>query len=341
MKKNFLTLSLLLLFSFILLAGCKNEANGILVDSISISKKNLYLAEGQTAEISAQVYPFNADNQNFEFASSDENVVVVDNGFVIAKKAGNAVITVTSQEGGFTDTCNVLVTTVKNNLALNNYNNMNMPFNVSQQNDNDKKTQKASSENFEKLSQNSRKKYEFENVFNNKENTKFNIKTLKNRQNYAEIKQNYDNFDKFTGIEISENTTNNNAKKYIDKIKNKTLVEVENGLEDGKRVFEEVKSEFEKTVNDFNVIKTNILSSMNNFADEQKENAFSAFGQIGDEINQSIMNIQQTMWQNFDNIQNDMKEQLENIEQNFDDYVVETKDINGVKFVVIRNKTSE
>ena len=130
MKNKFLIfLSVLILSCATFFAGCGTNQN-VSVDSISISKKNLYLAEGQTAEISAQVFPYNATNQNYSLSSSDSLVVTVQDGFVVANKAGEATITATSQDGGFCDVCNVLVTTVKDNLALNNYNNMNMPQNA-------------------------------------------------------------------------------------------------------------------------------------------------------------------------------------------------------------------
>ena len=58
------------LFAVLLLAGCGNQTQEVKVDGIEISKKNLYLAEGQTAVISAQVYPFNASNQDYSFESN-------------------------------------------------------------------------------------------------------------------------------------------------------------------------------------------------------------------------------------------------------------------------------
>ena len=111
----------------VFVTGCGQTPNNVYVDSIEISKKNLYLAEGQTAVISAQVFPFNANNQNYTFESSNSSVVTCEDGFVVAKKAGDAIIYVYSEEGGYKDSCNVLVTTAKNNLGLNNYNNLNMP----------------------------------------------------------------------------------------------------------------------------------------------------------------------------------------------------------------------
>lgn len=129
MKRKYLCL--VMIFSFIFcgcfLCGCGATEQKIAVDSIQISKKNIYLAEGQTAVISAQVYPFNANNQNVIWTSTNSDVVKIENGFITALKAGDATIEVVSEEGGYKDTCNVLVTTAENNLALNDYNNLNMP----------------------------------------------------------------------------------------------------------------------------------------------------------------------------------------------------------------------
>ena len=152
-----------LLISILCLAGCGTSEEKIMVDSIQISKKNIYLAEGQTAVISAQVYPFNASNQKVVWSSTNDKVVTIEDGFITAHKAGDAIIEVISEEGGYKDTCNVLVTTAENNLALNDYNNLNMPprelepiynsrdYDTQNQTANNKKTQNTS---FSKLTSN-------------------------------------------------------------------------------------------------------------------------------------------------------------------------------------------
>lgn len=117
----------MLIISTLFLCGCGKTTATILVDSIEISKKNLYLAEGQTAVISAQVYPFNADKQDYTFESSDNSIVTIEDGFVTAKKSGNATISATSTDGGYVDKCNVLVVKASDDLELNNFNNLNMP----------------------------------------------------------------------------------------------------------------------------------------------------------------------------------------------------------------------
>lgn len=57
------------------------------------------------------VYPADAYNQELTFSSSDESVAIIaDYGMVRGVGEGTATITVTTVDGGFTDTCEVTVT---------------------------------------------------------------------------------------------------------------------------------------------------------------------------------------------------------------------------------------
>ncbi len=65
-------------------------------------------AEGVTLQ--ASVVPGYANNYNITWSSSNTNIATVNqSGYVLGKRAGTCVITVTSQEGNFTDTCIVTV----------------------------------------------------------------------------------------------------------------------------------------------------------------------------------------------------------------------------------------
>ena len=81
------------------------------VTRVSISQASLELKVGDEASLSARVMPANATNQNVSWTSDDEAVATVDasNGRVKALAPGKAVVTVTTQEGSFTDTCPVTV----------------------------------------------------------------------------------------------------------------------------------------------------------------------------------------------------------------------------------------
>lgn len=84
-----------------------------LVTGISLSTEELSMKVGDSAVISANVTPSNAENKTLTFTSSDSTVAKVDsNGKVTALKAGTAKITVKSSNG-ITAVCNVTVGEVK------------------------------------------------------------------------------------------------------------------------------------------------------------------------------------------------------------------------------------
>ena len=65
---------------------------------------------GNTFTLHATTYPDNATNRAVLWKSSDSSVVEVDtNGRVTAVKAGTAVVTVATVDGGFTATCTITV----------------------------------------------------------------------------------------------------------------------------------------------------------------------------------------------------------------------------------------
>ena len=81
------------------------------VISITLDRYSLYLKERQTADISAIVYPNNASNKKLNWTSSNNDVVMVSNGFVAAVSKGFATITATASDGsGISVCCSVNVT---------------------------------------------------------------------------------------------------------------------------------------------------------------------------------------------------------------------------------------
>jgi uncharacterized protein YjdB len=82
----------------------------IAVTGITLNKSSLSLAIGGSETLAAAVSPADAANQGVTWSSSDASVAAVDaNGHVTAHKAGTAVITVTTHDGGFTASCAVTV----------------------------------------------------------------------------------------------------------------------------------------------------------------------------------------------------------------------------------------
>jgi hypothetical protein len=78
--------------------------------AISLSRTSMEVAEGESKQLYAIFTPSNASNQNVTWKSDNTSVATVSStGQVTGVKEGNATITVTTEEGGKTATCNVTV----------------------------------------------------------------------------------------------------------------------------------------------------------------------------------------------------------------------------------------
>ena len=81
------------------------------VESISLDKSSYEMTEGDEFTLTATIKPDNATNKNVSWISSNTSVATVNNGKVTALKAGTATITVKTEDGGKTATCEVTVKT--------------------------------------------------------------------------------------------------------------------------------------------------------------------------------------------------------------------------------------
>ena len=79
------------------------------VTGVSLNKTSITLGLGEVEKLQAIFKPANATNKNCEWTSSDETVATVEGGSVTGVGGGEAVITVTTVDGGFTATCDVTV----------------------------------------------------------------------------------------------------------------------------------------------------------------------------------------------------------------------------------------
>ena len=79
------------------------------VESVSLDRTSVELTEGEEITLNATVKPDNATNKNVTWSSNDESVAKVVNGKVTALVPGNAVITVKTEDGSKTATCEVTV----------------------------------------------------------------------------------------------------------------------------------------------------------------------------------------------------------------------------------------
>ena len=93
-------------------AACKVtvKAKAVSVTEVTLDKTELTLTEGETETLTATVKPDNADNKKVTWSSDKTEIATVDGaGRVTAVKAGVAVVTVTTEDGGKTATCKVTV----------------------------------------------------------------------------------------------------------------------------------------------------------------------------------------------------------------------------------------
>lgn len=79
------------------------------VTSVELNIHSQNLQVGDQLQLTATVLPANATNQNLTWSSSNTSVAAVVNGLVTALSAGETTITVTTEDGGKTATCNVTV----------------------------------------------------------------------------------------------------------------------------------------------------------------------------------------------------------------------------------------
>lgn len=80
------------------------------VTGVSLNTESIFLEPDQTEQLTATVTPENATNQSVSWSSSSTDVTTVNSsGIVTAVGEGDAVITVSSDDGDFTDSCIVTV----------------------------------------------------------------------------------------------------------------------------------------------------------------------------------------------------------------------------------------
>ena len=79
------------------------------VTGVFLNETSLNLEEGKSETVFAVVMPVNATNRNVAWKTSDASVAAVEDGKITALSPGTAVITVTTEDGGYTAECAVTV----------------------------------------------------------------------------------------------------------------------------------------------------------------------------------------------------------------------------------------
>ncbi len=92
-------------------ATCKVvvKKHNISVDSISLNITETNMKIGDNINLVATILPSNATNKNFGWMSNNPGVATVDNGRVVAKSEGTAIITAKTVDGGKIATCKITV----------------------------------------------------------------------------------------------------------------------------------------------------------------------------------------------------------------------------------------
>lgn len=112
MKRRLIALfTILLSVSLIATYSCKKEKDqSVAVTEVRLDKSATTLVEGDTEELMATVMPENATDKGIEWKSSDESVATVSQtGLVTALKEGSSAITVKTNDGGYSASCEVTV----------------------------------------------------------------------------------------------------------------------------------------------------------------------------------------------------------------------------------------
>ena len=112
MKRRLITLfTILLSVTLIATYSCKKEKDkSVAVTEVRLDKTATTLFEGDTEELMATVMPENATDKGIEWKSDNESVATVSQtGLVTALKDGSATITVITNDGGFSASCEVTV----------------------------------------------------------------------------------------------------------------------------------------------------------------------------------------------------------------------------------------
>lgn len=102
-------LTALISFAFTACSDDDEEVKDVPVTAVTVAPTTLTLKTGTTGTLTATVAPENATVTTVSWSSSDDKVATVDKGVVTAVAEGSATITVKTDDGAFTATCAVTV----------------------------------------------------------------------------------------------------------------------------------------------------------------------------------------------------------------------------------------
>lgn len=93
--------------------GLKKKEVVISAYGVNLSESEVHMLDNDTQKLRATVLPLDANNKDVTWSSSNPDVAVVDNdGVVTAKTVGNTVITVKTNDGDKSASCNIVVSSL-------------------------------------------------------------------------------------------------------------------------------------------------------------------------------------------------------------------------------------
>lgn len=98
-----------------IMEGAGGGSTTVSVTGVTASPATASISVGETSQLTATVAPSNPTNKTVSWSSSNTSVATVSSsGLVTSVAVGSATITVTTQDGSYTASCNVTVTSVTN-----------------------------------------------------------------------------------------------------------------------------------------------------------------------------------------------------------------------------------
>jgi aryl-phospho-beta-D-glucosidase BglC (GH1 family) len=98
-----------------IMQGAGGGSTNVSVTGVTLSPSTAAISVGGTSQLTATVAPSNATNKTVSWSSTNTSVATVSSsGLVTGVSEGSATITVTTQDGSFTASCNVTVAVVTN-----------------------------------------------------------------------------------------------------------------------------------------------------------------------------------------------------------------------------------
>lgn len=87
------------------------------VTGVSLNKINTTILNGNSEQLTATIFPYDATDGNISWTSSDITIATVTGGLVVGEGDGSATIMVTTADGSFTASCDVTITSTPVNVA--------------------------------------------------------------------------------------------------------------------------------------------------------------------------------------------------------------------------------